>query len=96
MKNIYLVILVFLLNVSTQAQNTSGKTFLQFDIASAIIPPHRVSIGLTHQFSPNFFAAAEIDGNNPIISMDFPNRYEKEGKERTLNINCQIRFFLCF
>lgn len=197
---------------------------MQFDIASAIIPPHRISIGLTHQFSPNFFAGAEIgksfsqtwgrandesenyklfqyrfevgyiltpekkyvqhyistdfvginhketlfngkyvvdkyeynekeysyskidyhrtkyafnfnygmriffgdarkvgidpkiglgvnnvnvdfsnainlaetNGDNPLISMDFPDRYEKEGKERTVNINCQIRFFLCF
>ncbi|HLW41942.1 MAG TPA: hypothetical protein VKY82_06195 [Flavobacterium sp.] len=56
----YLIALLALLSLSIYAQEeTGGKTYVQFDVASAITPPHRISIGISHQLNERFFIGIE-------------------------------------
>jgi len=60
MKKIYLVVLLILSGINTFAQDTKGKTFLTFDLAPLVVPPSRISIGVSHQITENVFVGAEI------------------------------------
>ena len=57
----HLIILLILCNINIYAQNDlQGKTSIQLDIAPLIVPPYRVSIGVSHQLTPHFFVGAEL------------------------------------